>query len=101
MKISHDRAEQRDTSLYECLLPESRTPTSLKLDNIKFRINTLQSFGRLLRCLRQRLIGFVPLEASTSMIPNAQTTPVSVFTLEPGSFLIKTGDKVTIIRFMA
>lgn len=29
------------------------------------------------------------------------TTPVSVFTLEPGSFMIKTGDKVTIIRFTA
>ena len=35
------------------------------------------------------------------MTPHAPLSPISVFTLEPGSFMIKTGDKVTIIRFMA
>lgn len=35
------------------------------------------------------------------MITTTRTTPVSVFTLEPGAFLIKAGDKVTIIRFTA
>lgn len=35
------------------------------------------------------------------MQSTTRTTPVSVFSLEPGAFLIKTGDKVTIIRFTA
>lgn len=35
------------------------------------------------------------------MMPPTQPAPVSVFTLEPGSFLIRAGDKVTIIRFTA
>ena len=35
------------------------------------------------------------------MQPTTGTTPVNVYSLEPGAFLIKTGDKVTIIRFTA
>lgn len=35
------------------------------------------------------------------LTPSPCALPVSVFTLEPGSFMIKTGDKVTIIRFTA